>query len=587
MTSEDEIRTARAVQYRKVERAATVTTRGHSSSPPFRPLPPILPRDELRKYDTIHPIIGFWDDGQGRETYVSCLQRGFDVDTAHRVIEWQCENPQDGGELSAVERYLARNVKPWDIKLPRPVYTPAVAQLPPYPPSPSPQRPPDYPSWSPLYISEKTPSRPPLRKMKKLNLRSSTNSPPPRPSCEVLDHHFTKVEKAETRRHPPVSYLTEAFRRDERHAREAKEGLERRMKEQEQERLKQEEQTKIKIQMEDVPDYIKDLARKWREKYPGPDALFRKDFDFGPKVQTDKNDYSRRPLSPCSSSSILPGSFPEVHNKSLKRQRHDSSNTDAARESPHDRLRTISSYMPISRFAATMQTSRVFSKCIGAPEAHPGRLVHYESRDESRFEAQRKDAGTLTSDYNLNDVVNRFETKTMSEEVTWTSNRTVVDRDSYCEEDLRHHLETVSSQQGKPKETVDETQAAVDDGVRMKTCGIQRRPRTMRGHPSDLSPLSRTRAVKPQGTDWSPSMRANNLTRTPTQTSTMEQVERRERKSYVARCRSTDVFLRDIRESQRIRQLMREAEHSLRPGQDTPDPRCPKDEDDWLGSDPL
>ncbi|KAJ4341062.1 hypothetical protein N0V87_002103 [Didymella glomerata] len=121
-----------------------------------------------------------------------------------------------------------------------------------------------------------------------------------RETCEVLDHHFKKIEKAETRIYPPVSYLTETFRREERHKQEAQERLERRRKEQAEEKAKQAKETSMKKKLEDVPQYIKDLARSWREKYPGPDKLFRKDFDFGPRTHTDQDDDYRRPLSPAS-----------------------------------------------------------------------------------------------------------------------------------------------------------------------------------------------------------------------------------------------------------------------------------------------
>jgi hypothetical protein len=585
MTPEDEIHIARAIQYRKVECPVTFTTKGDPDSPSFRPNPPISPQNyETRKHNFIHPTAALWWGDEGRETYVPCLQRGFGVDMARRVVEWERDNPGTRDDLATADRYLARNVRPWAIRRRR-VEAPAVVQLSPYPPSSSPEPPSDFPSWSSLCIGDKTRSRPPLRKMNKLNLRSSTISPTSRTSCEVLDHHFKKIEKAETRIHPPVSYLTETFRREERHKQEAQERLERRRKEQAEEKAKQAKETSMKKKLEDVPQYIKDLARSWREKYPGPDKLFRKDFDFGPRTHTDQDDDYRRPLSPCSSRSLLPDVVTETQSKSLKRQRHDSSNTDIVRESPHDRLQTASSSMPIPRAPATVQTSRSFFKSVGTLEAHAGQLVHYGLRAEPRSEIQRSDAGTMASDYNLNAVIDRFETIPSIQEDRWIANRTqIVDRDSYCRNDLRLHLETVFDQQGKMKDTPDEVQAATDEAIRMKTCGIQCKARTMRDHPPDLfQPLSRARTAEPQITGWP--MPSTNLTRTLTQTSTVEHRERRN--SYVAKCRSTDVFLRDIRESQRIRQLMREAEHSHRPRQDTPDPRSPKVEDEWLGSDPL
>lgn len=591
MTPKDEIRTAKAVQYRRVERPATVTTKGDSDSPPIRPNPPIFPNDyEFRRINVNipHETASLWWGDEGRETYISCLRRGFGVDLARRVVEWERNNPTKKNGLSPIDRYLVRNVMPWDMTLPRPNPICPVRRPSPYPRSSSPKPQTKFPSWSSLSRSERTQARPPLRNMKKLNLRSSTTSPSPRPSCEVLDHHFKKIEKAETRIYPPVSYLTETFRREEEYKQEAQERLERRRKEQEEEKAKQEKgrqekETSVTKKLEDVPDYLKDLARSWRQKYPGPDKLFRKDFDFGPRTQTDDDDY-RRPISPCSSRSVLPDGSMEVHGKSLKRQRHDSSNTDVARESPHDRLQTTSSSMPNLRAPPTVQTSSSFLKSVGAPEAHPGQLVRYDFGDEPRFDFQRCDAGTMTSDYNLSDVIDRFETIPSSQEDSWTANTSrVVDRDSCPGEELRRRLETVFSQQGQLKHTPDEAQAAVDDVIRMKTCGIQRKARTIRDHPPDLfQPLSRIRTAEPQNTGWP--MPSTDDTCTLTQTSTVE--HRKRRKSYVAKCRSTDVFLRDIRESHRLRQLLEEAKQAHRPRQDTPDQRPPK-VDDWLGDDSL
>lgn len=323
MAPENEIRTAKIVQYRNDTCAPTIADHGSPESPPTsRPNPPMWPNQhEIRKYGTIHPIVGEGFGHKGRETYVSCLRHGFGVDMARRVIAWELENPQVGDELAPTDEYLARNVLPWDTKLPRPNLAPAVVQLRPYPPPSSVEPPPKYryPA-STSYVVKKLSSHPPLRKMKKLNLRSWTASPPPRPSCEALDHYFTKTENVDVRRYPPVSYLTKTFRRDETYAQEAKERLEQRRREQEKEEVKQEKATEVIKYMDDVPDYIKDLARKWREKYPGPDKLFRKDFDFGPRAHIDEDDDYRRPVSPRSSPSLAPDVSPEYHSKSLKRQ---------------------------------------------------------------------------------------------------------------------------------------------------------------------------------------------------------------------------------------------------------------------------
>ncbi|KAF3047198.1 hypothetical protein E8E11_001373 [Didymella keratinophila] len=582
MTPEDEIRTAKAVHYRKFERPATVT-KGDPNSPPFSAKSPTSSwYHETRRYPKLHPTASLWWGDEGRETYVSCLQRGFGVDMARRVVEWERDNPTKRNGLSPTDRYQARNIMPWDVTLPRPNTTPAMVQPPPYPPSSSSGPPPvyQYPVSTYPYVAENTSSRPPVRKMKKLNLRSSTTSPPPLPSCEVVENHFKKIEKAETRIYPPVSYLTETFRREERYKQEAQERLERRRKEQ-----VEEKEASMKKRLEDVPDYIKDLARSWRQKYPGPDKVFRKDFDFGPKAHINEDDDYQRPLSPCTSHILLQDVCLEPQSKSLKRQRHDSSNTDVARESPHDRLQTASSSTPIPRAPATVQISMSFLKSIGAPEPYPGQLVHHNLMDEPRLEIQRSDAGTTTSDYNLNDVIDRFEPIPSSQEDSWTANKTqAVHRDSCCGDDFRLHLETVFSQQGKLRDTADEAQAAVDKAIRMKTCGIQRKARTMRDHAPDLfQSLSNIRAAEPQITGWPTP--PDGLTHTLTLTSTAEHRERR--KSYVAKFRSTDVLLRDVRESHRIRQLMEEAKQAHRPRQDAPDPRSPKVEDDWLGDDPL
>jgi hypothetical protein len=590
MTPDDKIRTARAVQYRKVREIPIVTTKGGPEDKPPHLNPPIPTRDpKLRQFDTLHPKLGI---GDGEATYFSCLERGYGIDMAQRVVEWERNHPGTGEEIAVTDRYLARNARPWERLLP--TDAPAVVQLPPYLPPLSFEPPPDYPSPRSLYMGEQSQLRLPTRKLRKFKLRSPTGSPPPRPTCEVLDHHFKKTERAETRKHPPVSYLTETFLRDERHRREAMERLERRRKEQEKEKAKQEKETAVAKGLDDVPNYIKDLARSWRAKYPGPDKLFRKDFNFEPKTQTDEEDDCRRPLSPHSSRSLIPAVFPDARSTSLKRQRYDSFNTDVARVSPHDRSRTASLPIPTQRSEPTTQTSRSFFKGLGQPEAHPGQLVNYTLQAEPRFEVHRNDQDrgrTVASDYNLDDVTNNFQTRSFGpvEHVRghWTPSRPqLIDRGSHYGEDPGHHLDDVFSQQGKLGDSVDEAQVAVDE-IRMKTCELQRRTWIARDQPPMLfKPILRTRRAQPQATRWPP-MRASNLTHTWTNASTTEQMEQcARRRSYVARCRSTDVFLRDMRESQRIRQLMREADRE-RPRLGTPDPVSSEAEDDWLGDDPL
>ncbi|KAJ4384683.1 hypothetical protein N0V86_000284 [Didymella sp. IMI 355093] len=230
------------------------------------------------------------------------------------------------------------------------------------------------------------------------------------------------------------------------------ERLERRREEQEKEKAKQKKETIVAERLDDVPNYIKDLARNWREKYPGSDELFRKDFDFEPRTQTDEDDGCRRPLSLRSSHSLIPAVFPEARSTSLKRQRHDSSNTDVARESLHDRSRTAGLHIPTQRSEPTTQTSRSFFKGVGQPEAHPGQLVDYTLRAEPRFEVHRNDQDrgrTVATDYNLDDITNNFETKPF-------------DPVDHCGEDPGHHLDGVFSQQKKLGDDVDKAQIAVD-----------------------------------------------------------------------------------------------------------------------------
>lgn len=100
----------------------------------------------------------------------------------------------------------------------------------------------------------------------------------------------------------------------------------------------------------------------------------------------------------------------------------------------------------MSNFQAplTVQTSRSILKATGPSEAHSGELVRYNSMDEPNFEFQRSDAGTTTSDYNLNDVIDGFETIPLSQGDRRTANTSrVVDRDRCPGEEIRCHLETV------------------------------------------------------------------------------------------------------------------------------------------------
>lgn len=255
-----------------------------------------------------------WCGDEGRETCVSCLRRGFGVDLARHVVGWERNNPTKKNGLSPTDRYLVRNVMPWNMTVARPNPTRPRRKPSPYPRSPSPKLRTRFPLWPSVPRSETIRERPPLGKMKKLDLRSSAISPSPCPSCKILDDYFRKIEKAETRTYPPVSHLTEGFRPEERHKQEAQERSERRRKEQEEKRARQEKEIIVTKKMEDVPDYLRDLARTWHQKYPGPDKLFRKDFGFGPKTQTDNDDYKRH-LSPCSSRSVLLDGSLEVHGK--------------------------------------------------------------------------------------------------------------------------------------------------------------------------------------------------------------------------------------------------------------------------------
>lgn len=617
MTPDNEIRTAKAVQYRRVMDRPVITAQNDqeddtdcdtdTSNPTSRP--------DLRKYDTTYPDIGIRD---GRAMYLSCLERGYSQEIAQRVVDWERKHPMAVDGLAATDRYLARDARPWE-RPPPPIWAPAVCplwhQVLPSPPLSSSEPPPKYPPPQSQYIGERPRPRPPIRNFKRLNLRAATGSHSPHPTSNVANDQCTvqKAEKVAGHPHPLVSYLTGKFLRDGiarnprqadylRNQREKREAEERRkqrkQREIENEKAKREQTPAVekRPKLEDVPIWLKDLARSWRERYPGPDKLFRKDFDFGPRTQGKDDDDYRRPLSPCSSGNSLPDLSPEVRSKSLKRQRHDSSNADVGREPSHDRLHFTSSPIPIQRPQPNTSTSRSLFRGFGTPEIHPGQRVDFTACTSPMFEVDCSNGDRirfLTSDYNRDDDVDYFRTRTYSpinhvhDHWTPTTPR-VVDRDSCCEMDLRHHAETVFNHQGKLEDNAEEAQAAVDEAVRMKTCELQRKPRTTRDHPPALfEPMSKTRTAEPQVTKWSPVMSSLDRTKT-TQISAALQDERiKRRRSYVARCRSTDAFLRNVRESQKRRQLERDMEYEGRPRQDTPDPRCPEEEDDWLGDDPL
>lgn len=602
MAFHDEICTAKALEYRKVLDIPAVTTQSGpiNRAECMTSISKSTRDQELRRYDAVYPRVGLRD---GRATNLSYRQRGYDMEAAQRVFDWERKHPRIGDDLAATESYFARDARFWD-RRPSSIEAPAVRPLwyqgsqsltpDPYarmfpPKSLLPQS---------YHVDERLHSRPPVRKLKLLNLRSAMGSMSPRPTCAVVEDQF-KIQKIETtevpkrgaqsteaRKHPPVSYLTERSIQDKtaRDRAQADYLQKPRRKQQETEETKQERDLTVKKKrLEDVPAYIKDLARSWRERNPGTNKLFKKDFDFGPRTQVDDDNDYQRPLSPLSPSNLFSEAFTETRSNSLKRQRHDSSNPYVARKSPHDRCHTTTSPIPMQKFQPTTSTSSSPFNDVGVPGAHPGQLVDFTMQALPEFEVEDVHLNTLECD--SEDSEDYFGLIPDDEHVTEcleTTRSQGVARDSCCEKDLKVHLETVFNKQGKLKDNAEKAQAAVDLALMTKTCEIQRKPRTMPVHPSvPLEPVSRT------VTKWSPARHPTDRIHTLPQATTAEQLQMVERRrSYVARCRSTDAFLRDVRESQKRRQLALTMAES-RPG-DSPDlGRLEQKRGDWLGNEPL
>ncbi|KAF2630147.1 hypothetical protein BU25DRAFT_446946 [Macroventuria anomochaeta] len=595
MPLDDQIRTAKAVQYQRVMNRPVVTTQGELEEgwdrveSAMAPLPkprPCPPNDRFEAFRRA----GILDTAA---RFTPCDQHTQPTDLARRIGDWERECPP------TIDRYSVGDRRPW--KPPSPIWAPAVfPKWPSCPPSSSPSPPPKYRLPPPSYRAPRRKPQFTLGRFKNLDLHSTPKSSPPDSAPKSSnDSQFIqkKPERDGLRQHPPVSYLIEQFKRDgivgnltqADALRSEREERERTQKEERKRKPREEEERKDS----DVPEWLRKLLRKKRQEYPEPWDIFRKDFSFGPKTKKDEGDVYRPPVSPRSSCSSLPDLSPEVRGRSLKRQRHDSSNANVAAKSPRDRLHSTSSPIPIRRPQHNPSVPGPFYKGFGTLDAHESQRVDFAlPSPPDVVHSTEHNVRHVTSDYNPDDVVDHSKTyKHGSAQGVERQHALTppVRRPSYYGAQMRRHLETVFGQQGKLKANAEEAQKALDEKVRMKTCELQRKPRTTRDHPPVLDDaMSRSATAESSTSMRTPPL--SPLTKTaPAQSSISTRTvhsERPRRRSYVARCASSDRFLRTVRESAEKR-LRRQLEERSRMMEDTP---CPCDTDkgrDWIGDEPL
>jgi hypothetical protein len=256
-----------------------------------------------------------------------------------------------------------------------------------------------------------------------------------------------------------------------------------RMKREERERVSRETQIRVQTAVDTTYGLLRDYLRR-----KGPQVTFGKDFNFGPKKKKKREEDAQPPLSPRTSLSTLVDLSPAIRQRSLERQRHDSSHGDAATMSPHDMLHPISLSIPIQRPQPTQSAQRPFCRGFGTPFfneflAHPGESVDFTLPSLPKVH-RRTEARTrhLTSDYKLSDVVESFESCQNHRILGPAGHHALtspVERPGCYRQKLEQHLEIVFSQQGKLNDDVGKAQS-LDERTRMETCELQRKPRTTR-----------------------------------------------------------------------------------------------------------
>lgn len=332
-------------------------------------------------------------------------------------------------------------------------------------------------------------------------------------------------------------------------------------------------------------------------KGKGRQAVFNEDFSFGPKTKQEEED-SIPPLSPRSSYSSLPESSSQVEHKPLKRQRHDSSSANG-KEQPRCEGLDSRSPTPVQQPQAGLIAPDLLSKGFAAPDVHPGQLVDFIAPDV--VGGADHSVEHMTSNYNLSDIVNKFKSSKQSHgqgceehHATISPKDGPVSRDTY----LRRHLAAQFGCEAGPADGLETAHSALDEQVRLQTCDFQRQPRTTRDHaPVSSEQMTETATAEPTASTGTPPLSPvikPTWTQTPVPPIPVGSTRVR-RRSPLPRCRSTDTFLRNVRESIEAREEKALREEARRLGETEKaqkkreNTKYPSDEvdTDWTDGGPL
>ncbi|KAJ4990752.1 hypothetical protein SVAN01_03761 [Stagonosporopsis vannaccii] len=318
-----------------------------------------------------------------------------------------------------------------------------------------------------------------------------------------------------------------------------------------------------------VPDWRRAIPRVKQER-PGPDEVFNKDFNFGPRSR-DANNERSPPLSPRSSFSSLPDLCLKVRSKPPKRQRHDSSTGDVVCKPPHGRSYSAGSHVLIEMPQPDVPTPQSVYEELQSTIVHPGQLIEPPDMADCRSEYMH----SSFSDFDLNDAALHIDASSSELHSEDSDYYPPVHRFSRNPTRSSHRLDPPSDRQTKLADEISAAQEAVEDYVRTTTCGLQRRLRTSRPH-SPFRAIPSTTALNKPRTAESPGSRR------------LSRRESLRRRSYVARCESADAFLRFVRERPETRRRVRERKREREIDE------CVEVEDaqlfgdgDWVGGVPL
>ena len=368
MFSDDHIRTARAVRYLKAN--SLVITAPHGSDGTRGPMrsamgPP--PRPRPRPQNARFPAFFRADTPENTARASPGFQNTQTTDLTQRIGDWerQCSPNMDGSSMG--------DKQPW--RLPEPIWAPAKfpqwSNCSPPPPScsPSPPRSPSPPLW------RKLPGRipAPSARLDTIDLYATSGSPPVNSDPVPEDHldFIQRPERSGHRQDAPISALTAQLKGQPiaRNLAEA-DALRKQMEKQSPNIRREEEQ-------ETNEAFLREILKKKE-----PQVVFEKNFSFGPKLKEDSGGCELS-LSPRSSRSMFPGMCSQAEQKSLKRQRHDSSNGEVMAKSPRAQLHSTTSPIPIQPPQSKLLAQRSLQRGFGTPEVHIGQLIHLTTHNPS------------------------------------------------------------------------------------------------------------------------------------------------------------------------------------------------------------